>query len=235
MAPEQFRGEVSHRSDQYSLGCIAYELVTGRQPFTAPDAITMGSKHMREPPIPPTRMNPGIPQEIEYVILKALEKRRINRYPDVLSFIEALRAPPVAQKHPSSIERASAITLVSKTKEQLLNEGTHLCQLGLYGEALEAYERALRLDSRFADAHFGKGNALYFLRRYEEALRAYEQAIFLAPLHAAFHNNKGGVLYILDRYKEALVAYEEALRLDSKRASSQCGRSMTLRRLGRSR
>lgn len=45
MAPEQFRGESSKESDQYSLGCIAYELFTGRQPFETPDFVEMGLKH----------------------------------------------------------------------------------------------------------------------------------------------------------------------------------------------
>ena len=57
MAPEQFQGRASRRSDQYSLGCIMYELVTGRRPFTAPDTISMGLMHMRETPIPPTWLN----------------------------------------------------------------------------------------------------------------------------------------------------------------------------------
>jgi serine/threonine protein kinase len=75
MAPEQFRGKASRRSDQYSLACIMYELVTGRRPFTAPDAISMGLKHMQESPIPPTWLNPNLPPQMERVILKALEKR----------------------------------------------------------------------------------------------------------------------------------------------------------------
>ena len=72
MAPELFLGKVSKRSDQYALGCIAYELLIGRPPFTAPDAIAMGFKHLRERPIPPTRLNPGLSPHLESVILKAL-------------------------------------------------------------------------------------------------------------------------------------------------------------------
>ncbi len=233
MAPEQFRGKASRRSDQYSLGCIAYELVTGRKPFIAPDAISLGLKHMHESPIPPTRLNPDLPPQIEYIILKTLEKRRINRYPDVLSFIQELQDFPTTQISTSTRRRVNTRTQATKTKEQYLNEGIQLSSIGLFREALEAYEQALRLDPHFADAYFGKGNAFYFLGRYEEALHAFEQAIHLSPHNAAYHNNKGGALYSLGRYREALAAYEQALRISPGWSSAQRGRSLVLRRLGR--
>jgi len=233
MAPEQFQGRASRRSDQYSLGCIMYELVTGRRPFTAPDAISMGLMHMRETPIPPTWLNPNLPPQMDRVLLKTLEKRRINRYPDVLTFIQELQALPVTRTHVLTRRRANTLTLKGKTKEQHLSEGIQFYSLGQYREALTAYEQALRLDPHFADAHFGKGNALYFLGRYEEALLAFEQAIRLAPHNAAFHNNKGCALYMLGHYREALAVYEQALRLDPHLMSAQSGRSLVLRRLGR--
>jgi len=210
-----------------------YELVTGRRPFRALDAISMGLKHMHETPIPPTWLNPNLPLQMEHVILKALEKRRINRYPDVLTFIQELQALPVTQTHISIRRGANALTLVGKTKEQYLNEGIQLYSLGRYREALAAFEKALHLDPHFADALFVKGNALYFLERYEDALRAYEQAIRLDPHNAAFHNNKGSALYSLGRYKEALAAYKQALRIDPRHASAQKGKKLALRRLGR--
>jgi len=233
MAPEQFQGKASRRSDQYSLACIMYELVTGRRPFTAPDAISMGLKHMQESPIPPTWLNPNLPPQMERVILKALEKRRINRYPDVLTFIRELQALLVTQTHISIRRQANTLTLVDKTKEQYLNEGIQLYRLGRYEEALAAFEQALRLDPHFADALFGKGNALYFLKRYEDALLAYEQAIRLDPYNPAFHNNKGSTLYSLGRYREALAAYKQALHIDPHHTSAQQGKKLALRRLGR--
>jgi serine/threonine protein kinase len=90
MAPEQFQGYASPRSDQYALGCLAYELLTGRGPFTAPDPIAMAFKHAMEWPVPPSRYNPNIPRHIELAVLQAMAKQRKERHADVATFIAAL-------------------------------------------------------------------------------------------------------------------------------------------------
>ena len=93
MAPEQFRGLVSKEGDQYALGCIAYELMSGHLPFSAPDFLSMGFKHLSEKPIPPTRYNPHIPAETEAAILKAMAKQRHERHATLPIFLTALMAP----------------------------------------------------------------------------------------------------------------------------------------------
>jgi len=80
MAPEQFQGTISKEGDQYALGCIAYELVTGCLPFNAPDFLSMGFKHLTEQPLAPTEFNPQLPSAIEAAILKAMDKRRTKRH-----------------------------------------------------------------------------------------------------------------------------------------------------------
>ncbi|BCL80003.1 serine/threonine-protein kinase [Ktedonobacteria bacterium brp13] len=90
MAPEQFKGKVSKRSDQYALACIAYELVTGQPLFDAEDPFTIAYQHVHEAPVPPGDLNPEVTPEIEAVILKALSKQRNDRFPSVTDFIEAL-------------------------------------------------------------------------------------------------------------------------------------------------
>ena len=76
MAPEQFRGLSSRESDQYALGCIAYELFTGKQPFVAPDMASLMFKHLMEQPVAPKQLNAQLPPHIEQAILKALAKER---------------------------------------------------------------------------------------------------------------------------------------------------------------
>jgi len=90
MAPEQFRGSISKEGDQYALGCIAYELYTGRLPFTAPDFFALGFKHMSEVPLAPTQLNLLMPRSAEQAILKAMAKQRADRHADISAFLLAL-------------------------------------------------------------------------------------------------------------------------------------------------
>jgi serine/threonine protein kinase len=95
MAPEQFDGIVSTKSDQYALGCIAYELVTGSKPYTVPNPTieAMWYQHAKVDPIAPTRLNPLLPKHVERSILKALAKQRIERFENVSAFIAELQMP----------------------------------------------------------------------------------------------------------------------------------------------
>jgi serine/threonine protein kinase/outer membrane protein assembly factor BamB len=108
MSPEQFKGKISKKSDQYALGCIAYELFTGQQLFIADDPYTIGYKHIYEAPVEPHTLNPGIPPAIEAVVLKALAKEHNDRYDSVADFVKALQAavtPGNPQgKHSSAID-----------------------------------------------------------------------------------------------------------------------------------
>ncbi len=93
MAPEQFRGTISKEGDQYALGCIAYQAMTGRLPFDAPDFFALGYKHLSETPIAPTQLNLLIPYPVEAAIMRAIAKDRTRRFPDIEAFLIALGAP----------------------------------------------------------------------------------------------------------------------------------------------
>ncbi|HYH27307.1 MAG TPA: Stk1 family PASTA domain-containing Ser/Thr kinase [Actinomycetota bacterium] len=80
-SPEQAKGEpVDQRSDIYSVGCVLYELVTGRAPFTGDSPVAIVYKHVREEPVLPSAINPDVPAALEAVIMKALAKNPANRY-----------------------------------------------------------------------------------------------------------------------------------------------------------
>jgi serine/threonine protein kinase/predicted ATPase len=80
MAPEQVRGElVDARADLYSLGCILYELLTGRPPFLGRGPAQVLRQQVEAEPLPPSRLVEGLPAELEELVLRLLAKPRRQR------------------------------------------------------------------------------------------------------------------------------------------------------------
>src|SRR5215471_202113 len=95
MSPEQAQGSPpDHRVDIYAVGCIMYHMLTGSVPFTADNFMGILTKHLLEAPVPPRKRRPDleIPGEIEAICLRAMEKDRDKRYPDMDAFYRALGA-----------------------------------------------------------------------------------------------------------------------------------------------
>ena len=250
MAPEMFAGQVSVKSDQYTLGCIAYELLTGRKPFEVAGASieNMWYQHAKVEPTAPTQYNRQLPAHIAQAILTGMAKDRNNRHADVRAFLTALQAPQkfawerfkerialntLRRYEAAIVAYDQAIRIDPNDASAYHNKGVALGKLQRYEEALMAFEQALRLDPNDASAYYDKGVALGKLQRYEEALVAYEQALRLDPNKACAYNNKGVALGNLQRYEEALMAYEQALRLDPNKANTYQGKGVALARLGR--
>lgn len=93
MSPEQAHGaELDRRSDVYSLGVVAYTMLTGTMPFKAESQPALLHKVAYEQPTPPEQLNPAIPPGIVYAIKRVLAKSPSVRYPTAGAFAEALGA-----------------------------------------------------------------------------------------------------------------------------------------------
>ena len=91
MAPEVgMQKEFDYRADIYSLGIVLYEMVTGRRPFRADTPVAVLLKHATEPLPRPSSFNPGVPEEIERLLFKALAKNPKDRFSDMGSFAKAM-------------------------------------------------------------------------------------------------------------------------------------------------
>jgi len=80
-SPEQAKGSfVDFRTDIYSFGIVLYEMVTGRVPYDADSPVSVALKHIQETVIPPKQINGNVPENLNKLILKAIEKEPIKRY-----------------------------------------------------------------------------------------------------------------------------------------------------------
>lgn len=239
MPPEQFGGEVSVKSDQYALACIAYLLFTGELPIILPPNATIQEwalKVINHVPVKPRQINPDVPVYIEEAILKALAKERNQRHVDVNAFVKLMSVVPGDEANISALidppdfptifsdlpptEVESAKSQFSKTVQQWVKEGNAHYDNGDFEEALSAYRQAILISPDKDILYNLKGKALYSRERFQEAVEAYNKAILLTPDKAIFYVNRGEAFRSLRDFSAALADYEQAIQLDTFIASN---------------
>jgi serine/threonine-protein kinase len=95
MSPEQATGmidEIDHRTDQWALACIAWEMLSGRSPFAADELSVLLYQIINLAPQPLSKRVPDLPPEVEPVLLRALSKQMSDRFPSVIDFSRAFGA-----------------------------------------------------------------------------------------------------------------------------------------------
>jgi beta-lactam-binding protein with PASTA domain len=110
LSPEQARGEtVDARSDLYSTGCLLYELLTGRPPFTGDSPVSVAYQHVREAPVPPSQIDPEIGPDIDAVVLKSLAKDPADRYQSAREMKADINRVLAGQQATAVVPRVAAV------------------------------------------------------------------------------------------------------------------------------
>jgi serine/threonine protein kinase len=232
MAPEQWRRElVDARTDIYAIGCLLYELLTGRCPFQAETLDGLKQQHLEE--APPSlgadvRELPG--EELDRLLAPCLAKQKGERYPSaselsaaITRLFEAWNWEPL----PASPEVEHFMAA------DYSNRGNTYYALGRHAEALADFGTAIRVDPNFASAYNNRGMTHDAMGRHTEALADYDAALRLDPRDAKAHYNRGNTYANLGRHAEALADYSAALDIDPNLAQAYYNRGNTYANLGR--
>lgn len=116
MSPEQASAEsVDARSDQYSLGCVLYEMLVGEAPFTGPTAQAIVARRLAEPARAIRPVRSTVSEGLEAAVLRSLERVPADRFPDVSAFARAVASPipPKPRARPAVVPTLIATLIIA--------------------------------------------------------------------------------------------------------------------------
>lgn len=212
MSPEQCTASpVDVRSDIYAFGCVMYEMLTSKPVFTARKLPEWINAHLNQTPAFPPEHAEHIPESLQILVLKCLEKQpedRPNAWSDLVEELSSLYEE-ITGEH-----AVLEVTGPALEARELMDKGYSLTELGYLDEALKAYDSAINLQPDYAWAWARKGRTLRLMNRLEEALACYDTALKFQPNYAFAWNGKGIVLERMNRLEDALAAYETAAQIN---------------------
>jgi serine/threonine protein kinase len=232
MAPEQWRGEaVDPRTDVYAVGCLLYELLSGRWPYLADSLDGLKRQHL-EAPVPRFggivhSMRAGDP---DAVLARCLAKVPESRYPSSSELIAAITGLYEGWYGQPPREVAEAVEF---TAVDYNNRGTTYDTLGSHDEALADFDAAIRLDPNHANAYVNRGKTYHVLGNHTQALVDLDAAIRLDSSYAPAYSIRGNIHRALGHYAEAMAGHDAAIGLDPSYAPAYSNRGATRAALGR--
>jgi class 3 adenylate cyclase/tetratricopeptide (TPR) repeat protein/predicted Ser/Thr protein kinase len=193
MAPEQIAGRpVGPQTDIYALGIIMYELFTGRAPFAGESPRAIAGKHLNEAPVAPSRIGIDLPEILESIILKTLEKDMNRRHQSVGDLLAELAKVSISQSQRDGIgDRAVERARLSIVSSGLSEPDTVLARIGteemsdLTSLIVDLVRQAVTRYGGEVESRFGADALIVFGRRSiheDDALRAAKAAI---DIHSA--------------------------------------------------
>ena len=227
-APEQYgKTQSTPRSDIYSLGALLHFLLTGVDPSEQPFFFR-----------PAAQLNPNVPQELEDLLLHMLDMTASNKTESAQEVVNVLRH--IDQQRISGTLSATRpyVTIPPITPKQSTNNNQYLKEAyRLYTqrrlvEAMEQYDRALKVDNQNTIAWQGRGLTQAMNGQHREALASFEQAIKLDPNLVTALNGKGTALNMLHRNQEALEIFDRAILLEKDNIIAWNGKGAVLSALG---
>ena len=223
MAPEQASGKTKEAGpavDTYAIGATLYELLTGRPPFRGTTPLETMEQVKSIEPVPPSRLVPKLPRDIETICLKCLQKEPAKRYDSVLLLAEDLRRfqadEPIVARRLGGLERAGRwcrrnpviATLAGAVAAALLG-GTivsaYFAVRAHRGEAL-ALQKAAESADNARRATLQTERANLEARRASDSRRSSERRLYIAQMNLAARAWQDGntklVAEYLDRYRQ---------------------------------
>ena len=233
MAPEQIQGKARTASDQYSLGIVVYEWLTGQRPFHGSLTELIG-QHISTPPPSIVKIVPSLPPAVEAVVMKALAKDPKARFARITDFAFALEQ---ACEEPQPQTSATIQDTPSLDKEiddiaPSKHDKLPLTKENVIASLIQLSEPDISVSSKKSTkTWFYEGLIMLENGQFIEALAVIKHALALDSNFGYAHNAQGLALYHLKFYIEALAALERAITFNSEDVTAYYGKGLTLEQL----